>query len=251
MSKIYVCEKCDKEYKSKGALYNHKRSVHDKITYACNQCDYKCSMKGHLNQHVKQVHLKIKDFKCDLCDYKCSRKESLKTHVKTCTGSLKCSSGEKAIMDVLDEFKIQYIYDQPFGNLYGVSGTKQLRWDFRIPLADDKQLMIEYNGIQHYMPVCFAGICYDKAEDRFEIQKEHDERKNVYCSINDYKLLRISCFEDKYLRSMVIKFIKRYSDLLKAPIQPKPIIATDVIINVQKSKIPVSEKIKLFLKLIT
>lgn len=39
-------------------------------------------------------------------------------------------------------------------------------------------LAIEYDGRQHYEPVCFGGMSYDKAKKEFIKQKQRDRRKN-------------------------------------------------------------------------
>ena len=48
-------------------------------------------------------------------------------------------------------------------------------------------VLIEYNGIQHYEPVEYFG-----GERQFKIQQEHDKRKRKYAEDNKINLIEIS-----------------------------------------------------------
>ena len=56
-------------------------------------------------------------------------------------------------------------------------------------------MCIEYDGMQHYKPVCFGGCSYDDALLAFEQTKANDEIKNHFCNSNNINLLRIPYYE--------------------------------------------------------
>ena len=53
----YPCDSCSKDYKSLGALSNHKKEAHEGIRYNCDICNYQATQKGNLMTHVKNKHL--------------------------------------------------------------------------------------------------------------------------------------------------------------------------------------------------
>jgi len=169
--------------------------VHDKIKdVKCVQCDYACSQNGNLKQHIKQVHDKIKDVKCDLCDYVCSQNSTLKKHLKICTGKLNMSGGELVVMKTLELLNIK------FEREVCALPNSRLRFDFEIYVNGETKY-IEYDGIQHYKPVCFGGMSQENAEEAFQKLQRHDKIKNDWCEKNNFELLRISYldFENIYM----------------------------------------------------
>lgn len=96
-------------------------------------------------------------------------------------GCPKCniSKGELKIKKYLDYHKIKYIYDEAC-----LDFLDKQRPDFYLP---DYDMIIEFNGIQHYEPVkCFGG------EEEFENIKKRDARKELLCEQNGVKVLKIS-----------------------------------------------------------
>jgi very-short-patch-repair endonuclease len=53
-------------------------------------------------------------------------------------------------------------------------------------------LAFEYDGIQHFEPVTYGSISYERAEENFKIQQERDRRKERLCRKNGYHLIRIT-----------------------------------------------------------
>ena len=60
--------------------------------------------------------------------------------------------------------------------------------DFYIP---NKNIIIEYNGKQHYQPVNFGGISDDCANDNFIKQQSRDKYVRQFCINNNIKLIEI------------------------------------------------------------
>ena len=186
--KDFECPDCGYKFTLNGCLQKHIKRIHDKIKdFECPDCDYKCSTNGDLQKHIKQVHDKIRDFECPDCDYKFSTNGDLQRHISTCTGEMKCSSGEYRVMQVLENMRIEYQHNTS----HEVKSTNLLQWDFMIDYKNTK-LFIEYNGKQHYEPVNFGGISMERATENFRKQQIHDQIKTDYCTENDYPLLWIS-----------------------------------------------------------
>ena len=77
----YECDQCQKTYSGKGALYTHKKSVHQRIKYACDQCDYQAAQKVNLTLHIQSKHEGVK-FACDQCDFQGTGQNYLKEHIQ-------------------------------------------------------------------------------------------------------------------------------------------------------------------------
>ena len=99
-------------------------------------------------------------------------------------GCPNCSSskGEKKIKKFLDDNNIDYQRSMRFDGLIGVGGRK-LSYDFYI---ESKNLLIEFQGKQHDVPVDFYG-----GINNYNIQCEHDSRKRQYAKDNSIDLLEI------------------------------------------------------------
>lgn len=72
-----------------------------------------------------------------------------------------------------------------------------LPFDFYLP---DYNLCIEYDGIHHFeINEYFGGV------DRLKYTKKHDKIKNIYCKLNNIKLIRIS-YKDDIIKTL--KYLK-------------------------------------------
>lgn len=141
-----------------GNLYSYKKSdylsLRSKIEILCN--------KGHIFHQIAANHLQGKG--CPIC------RESI---------------GEKNISLYLSNKEINFIRQKKFKDCKYVS---HLPFDFYIP---DKNILIEYDGIQHFEPVkLFGGI------KEYEKTKLKDKIKTEYCIKNNIKLIRISYKDD-------------------------------------------------------
>lgn len=118
--------------------------------------------------------------KCGFC-YKTSPKNLLKNNCPKC--SKKSSKGERQLMKLLDDNQINYIYQ------YKVQiDNKHYYFDFFLP---DNNLIIEYDGAQHYIPVEYFG-----GEAQLIKQQNIDKLKNKWCDENNIQLIRINYLQD-------------------------------------------------------
>lgn len=101
------------------------------------------------------------------------------------TNSCGCliSKGEAKIAKILSELNIPYERQKTFSDLVGKNNVL-LRFDFYLPLEN---LIIEYQGIQHYIPQEYFG-----GETRFKKQLDVDTQKKEYCKENFINFVEIS-----------------------------------------------------------
>ena len=100
-------------------------------------------------------------------------------------GCSKCkkSLGEQQIIKVLDFYNVDYEQQKKIPNTSLFCNNRYIYVDFYIPKYN---LIIEYQGEQHYKPIkWFGGVT------QFEKQKERDNAVRQYCKDNNIKLLEI------------------------------------------------------------
>ena len=114
------------------------------------------------------------------------------------------SHGERKIREYLIKNNIEFIREKTFQSLRG-TGNQVLRYDFHIP---SKNLLIEFQGEQHYRPVDFNNEGMEQAEKNFEIQQEHDRRKREYAQQNNITLLEITYLEEDKIEEILDKIFK-------------------------------------------
>ena len=97
-------------------------------------------------------------------------------------GCPKCneSKGEKKIRTFLEKNNISYVKEKRFDNC---KNKYLLPFDFYI---FHKNLLIEYDGIQHFKPINYFG-----GEKAFKQLKENDKIKNKFAKENNINLIRI------------------------------------------------------------
>ncbi len=93
----------------------------------------------------------------------------------------KQSRGENKIKNILDKLNIDYEIQKRFDDCKNILS---LPFDFYL---QDQNLLIEYNGIQHYKPIGYFG-----GEKTFKDNFKKDKIKVDYCKNNNINLLIIS-----------------------------------------------------------
>ena len=103
-------------------------------------------------------------------------------------GCLKHTSiGEEIIANLLIENNINFKRQFTFPDLFSPKGSL-LRFDFGVYNEQGVlKYLIEYDGIQHYMPVEYFG-----GEKAFKYLQECDKLKEEYCKDWNFPLIRIS-----------------------------------------------------------
>jgi hypothetical protein len=103
------------------------------------------------------------------------------------SGCKKCveSSGERTIRNFLEKNHINYIYEKLFDNCINIL---PLPFDFYLP---EKNILIEYDGIQHYKSLKFFG-----GENGLLSMQKRDNIKTNYAQANNINLIRIAYNEN-------------------------------------------------------
>lgn len=95
----------------------------------------------------------------------------------------KASRGEKYIQKLLTENNVPFITQARFDGLTG-KGGKPLAFDIRLKNAN---ILIEYQGVQHFRPVDVFG-----GERDFLKNQANDQTKRDWCKENGFKLIEIN-----------------------------------------------------------
>ncbi len=139
-------------------------------------------------------------FHCSICDSDFIDYADYVTRrgCPTCDGT----SAEKEIGKILTSYNIYY---KPQFSYVDCKDQRALPFDFYLP---DHNILIEYDGEQHYRPVNFGGITDEKAFENFKITQHHDLIKTTYCKNNNIPLLRIPYWERGNIEKIILDYIK-------------------------------------------
>ena len=185
--------KCGNIYKVKpdGFIYNHTRcpycTGHIKKTdlqFKEEVSDLVGNEYTFLDSYVNnKTKLRVKHTKCGniysvspsnfLCGYHCPFCNSPK--------------GETIITKLLNLLNINYEPQKTFNDL---KDKDCLSYDFYIP---DQNILIEYQGLQHYQPIDYFG-----GEEHFKTQQKHDKMKSDYAKDHHYNLITVPYTEDTF-----------------------------------------------------
>ena len=142
-------------------------------------CNYICTHDGHSGV-IREDHLR-RGHGCPIC---------------------RNLIGEKCVATYLLEHNISFVQQHYFDDC---RYKRVLYFDFYL---NDFNACIEYDGIQHFKPVDFAGKGQEWANEQFESLMLRDEIKNKYCKNNNIPLCRIKYTQniqetlDDFLKSL-------------------------------------------------
>lgn len=114
------------------------------------------------------------------------------------------SRAENEIGKLLNDENVSYNREQTFQNLRNNNG-KILFFDF---FLYDHNILIEYDGEQHFKPVLF-GRSMDP--DKYFIQlQEHDALKTLWAEHHEVKLIRFNFSQLKNLKAVVLEMLNKH-----------------------------------------
>lgn len=140
--------------------------------------------------------------------WKCKKNHIWKSNYSNLKAGKGCpicneSRGEKEIAKVLDDFKVQYKRGYKINECRD-SGV--LPFDFAILSKDQLIGLIEFNGIQHYIPIDFFG-----GEIEFNQLQRRDNIKKEFCLLNNIPLRIISYEEISMIEENIKSFLYELS----------------------------------------
>ena len=121
-------------------------------------------------------------------------------------GCEKCniqSVGEELIMSILSEYKISFIHNWNNHNCF--LNKAKAKFDFYIKKFN---LIIEYDGEQHFKPVQYGNMTKLEALNQFKLRKKYDKIKDIWAKKNKINLLRI-----KYDEKPKVKILNKLKDI--------------------------------------
>ncbi|XP_063880944.1 zinc finger protein ZFMSA12A-like isoform X1 [Scylla paramamosain] len=87
-SRPFSCDKCEKKFKSKAELINHKR-IHrpseERYTHCCEVCGKRFTQKANLESHLR-LHSGNRPFSCEFCGKCFSQRGNMEEHRRIHTG---------------------------------------------------------------------------------------------------------------------------------------------------------------------
>ena len=122
-------------------------------------------------------------------------------HLVSKQGCPKCSSskGEILIRNILSNKKIIAIEQKRFSDC---RYKHPLAFDFFLP---EHNILLEYNGIQHYHPIPHFG-----GEEKLNMTRNYDKIKKLWAKRNGYKLITIS-YRVKNIEKYILSRIEKIS----------------------------------------
>lgn len=109
----------------------------------------------------------------------------------------KSSRGENVILKILNDNNITFLRQKPFVNDNIFAQRKHFVVDFYI---QESNVIIEYNGIQHYEPIGRFG-----GKESFIQQQERDMALRQYCKEHKIKLIEIPYWDYDNIETILNK----------------------------------------------
>lgn len=217
-----ICNNCDAEFKDLPNNHLHSKTVNN--VSRCPNCKDYCKNLT-TEEFVEKAKSKFGDkydyseveykrsilpvvIKCNSCNVKFEQipNSHLNNNYKNKGGCpSRCyndviSHGEQIISKYFDDNSIKYIrqYTHP-----DCKYKKVLQFDFYV---ESLNLLIEYDGIQHFKPIKFFG-----GEEHFKNTVKRDKIKNLWAEENGYVLIRFRY--DAFCIDILDNTIKEVSSL--------------------------------------
>ncbi len=102
----------------------------------------------------------------------------------------------------MDSLGITYEREYRYVKLYNIC-KKHLRFDYRLQNYNGKEIVIEYQGRQHYNYSSFFHTV-----DHFENLKTNDKIKKEFCELNNIKMIEIKYTKIDKIETILLNELK-------------------------------------------
>ena len=145
------------------------------------------AIHGNKYHYYKVLYISAKDKVCIICKEHGEFLQTPNIHLNK-SGCPGCNSskGELAIQDILDKHNIENIKEYKIPEV-----ADNFEYDFYLP---EYNLLIEFQGIQHYKPIEFFG-----GQDNLEYVQRNDKFKKHNAYIWKYNLIEFNYKQLKYM----------------------------------------------------
>lgn len=183
------CQKCGHEDRYKKTRCTKKKFVKKAI-----------KIHGKKYNYDKVIYLNNCKKVIIICEEHGEFKQSPHHHTEG-NGCPRCSDskGEEKISRILERMGIEFTRQK----IYDKCKFIRVPFDFYIP---EYNILIEYNGIQHYKPIGLFG-----GEEHLKYRQNNDNIKKNYCKENNIPLLIIR-YDDKDIEKTIKDFIAKIDE---------------------------------------
>ena len=109
---------------------------------------------------------------------------------KTCCDKTRVTHKEEQVCKLLEEkWGFNITRQKTFDNC---TDKRALPFDIYL---NDFEIIIEYQGEQHYRPIAYSRQTIEEASKKYEYTKRHDNIKKEYCKNNNIPLIEIPYWE--------------------------------------------------------
>lgn len=158
-------------------------------------------------KYVNYITSRIKvDILCKKCGYVFSQRPTEHLNGNGCP---RCneSKGEKIMIKYFESRNIKYVPQKKFP---GLVDKKALKYDFYC-ILNNKELLFEYNGIQHYELAFTKDL--EKARKNLEGVQRRDKIKYNYALDHNIALLVIAYWDFDYIFDLMDKFFLEQTNI--------------------------------------
>lgn len=137
----------------------------------------------YVNNSTK-LHFRCLEHNCDFYSTPANVLSSLR-----CCEKQRITYKEEQICRYIESLGISITRQKKFEDCVD---KRELKFDIWL---NDYNVIVEYDGEQHYRPVRFGGESIEESIRKFEYTQTHDQIKNEYCASKNIPLIRIPYFK--------------------------------------------------------
>lgn len=131
--------------------------------------------------------------------------------INNMTGCPNCSFGknEKLVAKLLQDNNIVF---ERHKRIKHINDGRDVLVDFSLY---NNNVIIEYNGEQHYNPVRFGGISLEESQEKYKKQQQRDNNLTLYCQENNINLVCIDgrLFYNNKLSQFMVNLIEELKNV--------------------------------------